>query len=314
MPDTIRPDVAAFLRAMHESGAPPLNALPVAEARAMLFAMRRMGDADPTPLATVRNIEVQGVGGAIPVRLYDRRAQREAGPLILFMHGGGFVVGDLDTHEPFCTYLADQTDIPVLAVDYRLAPEHPFPAAPEDAEAVARWASESPAALGFSVSGLITCGDSAGGNLAIITGQALAARPAAVPLLAQWVLNPYIGSSRDWPSVRSFAEGYMLTEAAMRWFDAHYAAPADDPRHDCVRGDIPMVPLLVHTAGLDPLRDQGRAYAARARAAGAPVQHIEAEGMIHNFACMRSAIPSCQADIDAFIAAAISSLDHADPM
>lgn len=314
MPDTIRPDVAAFLRAMHESGAPPLNALPVAEARAMLLAMRRMGDADPTPLATVRNIEVQGVGGAIPVRLYDRRAQREAGPLILFMHGGGFVVGDLDTHEPFCTYLADQTDLPVLAVDYRLAPEHPFPAAPEDAEAVARWASESPAALGFSVSGLITCGDSAGGNLAIITGQTLAARPAAVPLLAQWVLNPYIGGSRDWPSVRSFAEGYMLTEAAMRWFDAHYAAPADDPRHDCMLGDIPMVPLLIHTAELDPLRDQGRAYAEKARAAGAPVQTIEARGMIHNFACMRLAIPSCQAEIDAFIAAAISSLDHDDPM
>ena len=314
MPDSIRPDVAAFLAAMHESGAPPLDALPVAEARAMLLAMRAMGDADPTPLATVQNIEVQGSSGAIPVRLYDRRPQREAGPLILFMHGGGFVVGDLDTHEPFCTYLADRTDIPVLAIDYRLAPEHPFPAAPEDAETVARWASESPAVLGFTVSGLITCGDSAGGNLAIITGQALAARPAAVPVRAQWALYPYIGSNRDWTSVRSFAEGYMLTEAAMRWFDAHYAAPADDPRHDCMRGDIPMVPLLVHTAGLDPLRDQGRAYAEKARAAGALVQHIEAKGMIHNFACMRSAIPSSKADIDGFIAAAISSLDQADPI
>lgn len=314
MPDTIRPDVAAFLAAMRESGVPPLNALPVAEARAMLLAMRSMSDADPTPLAIVRNMAVQGAGGAIPVRLYDRRQQRETGPLILFMHGGGFVVGDLDTHEPFCTYLADRTDIPVLAIDYRLAPEHPFPAAPEDAEAVARWACESPAALGFRVSGLITCGDSAGGNLAVITGKTLAARPAAVPLLAQWVLYPYIGSNSDWPSMLSFAEGYMLTEEAMRWFFSHYAAPVEDPRHDCMLGDIPMVPLLVHTAGLDPLRDQGLAYAEKARIAGAPVRYIEAKGMIHNFACMRSAIPSSHADIDGFIAAAIFSLDHADPL
>lgn len=308
MPDTIRPDVAAFLAALRESGAPPLNALPVTEARAMLLAMREMGDADPTPLATARNIAIQGPGGTIPCRLYDRRLQREAGPLILFMHGGGFVVGDLDTHEPFCTNLADRTDLPVLAIDYRLAPESPFPAAPDDTEAVARWASESPAALGFTVSGLITCGDSAGGNLAIITGQALAARPAAAPLLAQWVLYPYIGSSSDWPSMRSFAEGYMLTSEAMAWFGSHYAAPAEDPRHDCMLGDMPMVPLVVHTAGLDPLRDQGLAYAQKARLAGVRVQYIEAKGMIHNFACTRSAIPSSHADIEDFIAAALSSL------
>lgn len=311
MSDPIRPDVAAFLAAMNESGAPPLNALPVADARAMLRAMRSMGDVDPTPLATVRNIAVQRPGGVIPVRLYDRRPQRESGPLILFMHGGGFVVGDLDTHEPFCTYLADQTDIPVLAVDYRLAPEHPFPAAPDDAEAVARWASESPAELGFTVSGLITCGDSAGGNLAIITGQALAAKPAGAPLLGQWVLYPFIGSSGEWPSMHTFSEGYMLTEAAMDWFDSHYAAPTEDARHDCARGIIPLAPLLVHTASLDPLRDQGAAYAEKAREAGARVQHIEACGMIHNFACMRGAIPSSQGDIDCFITAAMSLLEQA---
>jgi acetyl esterase len=305
----VRPDVAANLKAMRESGAPPLDALGVVGARAMMANLRGTGDAEPTPLAVVRDLTIDGPGGTIAARLYDRRQQRPEGPLITFYHGGGFVVGDLDSHEPFCTYLADQIDLPVLAVDYRLAPEHPFPAAPDDAEAAARWAAQNPRELGFTVSGLITCGDSAGGNLALVVGQALSVNPAPVPLIAQWALYPYVDSRWDWPSIREFADGFMLTEAGMRWFMALYDAPDDDPRNACLLGDIPAtVPLLIHTAGLDPLRDQGRAYAARARAAGAPVWEIEAEGMIHGFICMRRANPSSLSDIDAFIAAAKATL------
>lgn len=305
----IRPDVAAFLDAMRESGAPPLNALPIDDARAMMAQLREIGDAAPTPLSVLRDIVVEGPAGPIPARLYDRQSQREPGPLILFFHGGGFVVGNLDSHEPFCTYLADQLDLPVLAVDYRLAPEHPFPAAPDDAECVARWAAQNPTALGRAVTGLILCGDSAGGNLAIVVSQRLAANPAPVGVLAQWALYPYVGGGSDWPSSRAFAEGFMLTTQAMDWFDALYAAPAQDPRYACLSGDIPVtVPLLVHTAALDPLRDQGRAYAEKARAAGAVVQLIEAEGMIHGFICLRRAVPSSQADVDAFVQAAKASL------
>lgn len=306
----VRPDVTDYLNAMRESDAPPLNALDVEQARAMMGGLRDIGDADPTPLAKVRDLSVDGPGGTIATRLFDRRPGREHGPLILFFHGGGFVVGDLDSHEPFCTYLADQMDLPVLAVDYRLAPEHPFPAAPDDAEAVARWAAQSPSVLGFTVSGLITCGDSAGGNLALVVGQALDARPADAPLLAQWALYPCVGGGWAWPSMRDFADGFMLTEAAMRWFTQHYNAPEDDPRHACLLGDIPATtPVLIHTASLDPLRDEGRAYAAKALSAGAPVWHIEAEGMIHGFACMRRSNPSSQSDIDTFIATARATLE-----
>jgi len=301
----IRPDVAAFLDFGRQSGQPPLNALPIAEARAMLVRMRVLGDADPTPLATIRDLTIEAEGQPIPARLYDRRLARDKSPVVLFYHGGGFMVGDLETHEPFCTYLADRIDLPVLAIDYRLAPEHPFPAAPDDAEAAARWAAASPAVLGFRVSSIITCGDSAGGNLAVVIARQLASRPAAVPVVAQWVLYPFFGCGKNYPSFDLFGDGYMLTEEAMDWFDQGYGAPPDDPRYNCRIGRAaPGVPLLIHTAGLDPLRDHGRAYAMKAQEEGVPVRLLEAEGVSHGFICLRRAIPSAAGDIDAFIAEA----------
>jgi len=306
---SVRPDVAAFLDFGRQSGQPPLNALPIAEARAMLIRMRVVGDVDPTPIAVVRDIAIAAEGHRIPARIYDRRSARGESPVILFFHGGGFMVGDLDSHEPFCTYLADQMDLPVLAVDYRLAPENPFPAAPDDAELAARWLAGSPAELGFRVSGIITCGDSAGGNLAIVVARELASRPAAVPVIAQWAIYPFFGCGKDYPSFDLFGDGYMLTEEAMDWFDQGYGAPPRDPRYNCLIGTAaPRVPLLIHTAGLDPLRDHGHAYAEKARQEGVPVRLIEADGLIHGFICLRRAIPSAAADIDAFIAEAKAML------
>lgn len=305
---TMRPDVAQFLKGMEESGAPPLNALPIAEARAMLVGLRDIGDAEPTVLAVVRDIAIDGPGGTIAARLYDRRSERQGSPLVIFYHGGGFVAGDLDTHEPFCTYLADRIDLPVLAVDYRLAPEHPFPAAPDDAAAAARWAAGHAAGLGFAVESLILCGDSAGGNLALVTGAALEERPAAVPVAALWALYPVVGGD-DLPSMFELADGYMLTKAGMDWFEDLYGAPRDDHRYACLLGPVAAGPaILIHTAGLDPLRDQGRAYAEKARVAGSRVWHIEADGMIHGFACMRCSIPSSLQDIDRFIDTALETL------
>lgn len=301
----VRPDVAAFLEFGRQSGQPALNHLPIAEARAMLARMRVLADADPTPLERIQDVTIEAGDRRMAGRLYDRRAQRDESPIILFYHGGGFMVGDLDTHEPFCTHLADQIDLPVLAIDYRLAPDHPFPAAVEDAEAAARWAAESPAALGFTVSAIVTCGDSAGGNLAVVVARQLAARPTVVPVIAQWAIYPFFGCGTDWPSYRSFGDGYMLTAEAMDWFDRGYAAVPDDPRYNCMVGPAASgVPLLIQTAGLDPLRDHGRAYAEKARKEGAPVRLIEAEGLIHGFICLRRAIPSAASDIGAFVAEA----------
>jgi acetyl esterase len=305
----VRPDVAAFLEAGRQSGQPPINRLGPDGARAAIAAMRDMFDAEATPLAIVRDIAIPLAGRTIAARLYDRRPTRDSTPLVIFFHGGGFVFGNLDSHEPFCTYLADRIDLPVLAVDYRLAPEHPFPAAPEDCEAATRWAAASPAELGFAVTSLITCGDSAGGNLAIVVARELSKEPAAVPVIAQWTAYPYIACGRDFPSFGAFGDDYMLTTEAMDWFDQLYGTPQDDPRCNCLIGPAaPDVPLLVHVAGLDPLRDQGRAYAAKAEAEGVPVRLLEAEGMIHGFLNVRRAIPSSAKDIDAFIAEAKAML------
>ncbi|SFF89811.1 acetyl esterase [Novosphingobium sp. CF614] len=307
-PPFVRPDVRAFLDAGQASGAPPLNELPVELARAGIRQLGTAADADPRPLPLVRDLACPGPGGAIALRLYDSRLERDEGPAILYFHGGGFVFGDLDSHDSFCRHLAAELDLPVLAVDYRLAPEHPFPAFVDDAEAAARWLASSPPEIGRAVSGIATCGDSAGGHLAIAVAQQLAEVPAAVPVIAQLVVYPYLGGGTDWESVRRFGEGFMVTRAVMDWFDGLCGNPGDDPRYCLLRRTPPATPLLVQTASLDPLRDQGAAYADAAREAGARVIHIEAEGMIHGFVNLRKALPSAQADVDAFISAARAML------
>lgn len=307
-PAAPRPDVAGFLGYMAETGAPPLSALSVEAARMLMRANVELADLPPVPLARIDDLVVPGPAGPLPARLYDRRATRTASPLILFFHGGGFAIGDLATHHPFCTWFADAMDLPLLAVDYRLAPEHPFPAAPDDAEAAARWAAQSPPELGFAVTGLIPSGDSAGGNLAIVTAQQLGQRPAAVPVLAQWVFYPFVGGGSDWPSVARFGTGHFITAEDMAWFERQVRAPGDDPRYHCLWGRPPSAPLLMLAASHDVLRDTGHAYANRVAAAAMPVQRIEAAGMIHGFINLRRALPSAQADCEAFAAAARTML------
>jgi acetyl esterase len=299
----VRPDVAAFLAAGEASGMPPLESLPVADMRAAFRAMGGEVDAGPVMLERVRDLGCPGPAGVIALRLYDRRAARDGGPAIVFFHGGGFVFGDLETHDSFCRWLADRTDVPVIAVDYRLAPEHPFPAFTDDAEAAARWIAGGPSELGFAPTGLIACGDSAGGHLAIHVAQVLGRRPAEVPVLAQWAIYPYLGAGADWDSCRTFGEGFMLTSEAMARFEELCAGVSQDPRFNLMLGEVPAdVPLLLLTAGLDPLRDQGRAYASKARAAGARVVEMEAKGMIHGFVNIRRALPSSADDLESFVA------------
>ena len=279
----------------------------------MLLKSRHVADAAAEPLAVLRDLSFPGPGGDIALRLYDPRETRGAGPLVVFFHGGGFVLGDLDTHEPFCSTIARRLDLPVLAVDYRLAPEHPFPAGAEDCIAAARWAASSPAALGREVTGLVPCGDSAGGNFAIVVSLALRDAPAAVPVLVQWPIYPAADPAKGYPSFSDFAEGYLLTRDGMNWFDLCYQPDKADWRYSpLVKDQKGMPPTLLLTAGLDPIRDQGRAYAAALIQAGVPTVFREAEGNIHGFIQLRKAIPSADADVAGAVAVLKLMIEEAE--
>lgn len=293
-----RPDVNAFLNFLNNVPGPKMHELPAPAARLTMVAMRSVAELDTGPLAVIKNLEIPGPAGLIHARLYDARAERDAGPVMVFYHGGGFVIGNLDTHEPYCAEAARALDIPVIAIDYRLAPEHPFPAAPDDCEAATRWIAESPAALGRQVTGIVTSGDSAGGNLAIVTAMALRDNPAAVPVIAQFPIYPVVSDHNDWQSYRDHGDGKLLTYEAMDYFMNAYAAEEGHIKAAPLGHDhAGMPPTLVMTASLDPLCDQGRAYVGALAAAGVPVTYREAVGNIHGFINLRKAIPSSQADV-----------------
>jgi acetyl esterase len=303
-PPYVRPDVALFLQFLNAVPGPKFWQVPVDDARAMTAAMRDVADAPVGELAVIRDLSIPGPAGAIPARLYDSREEREAGPVMVFYHGGGFVIGSLYTYDPYCAEVARLLDLPVISIDYRLSPEHPFPAPAEDCEAATRWIATSPAELGRQVTGLIPSGDSAGGNLAIVTTMALRDRPAAVPVLVQHPIYPVVTLDADWPSMREFANGYLLTDEAMAYFgEGHAATPGDyrsEPLNFSQQG---MPPSLVTTASLDPLRDQGIAYVEKLKQDGVRVEHRSAEGNIHGHINIRQAIPSAQSDIEGNIAA-----------
>ena len=300
----VRPDVRQFLDFLNALPGPKTHEVGPVEARRMMVASRHVADAPRGEVAVVRDLTCPGPAGEIGLRLYDAREQREAGPLFLFFHGGGFVLGDLDTHDPFCAEMARELDLPVLAVDYRLAPEHPWPAGVEDAIAAARWAAQSPSRLGLDITGLVLCGDSAGGNFAIVASLALRDEPAAVPVLAQWPIYPAADPDKGYPSKEDFGAGYLLSKASMDWYDECYAGDPQDWRYaPLVKSQEGMPPTLVVTAALDPIRDQGRAYAAACAAAGVQTVFREARGTIHGFINLRRAIPSSEEDVRGCVAA-----------
>lgn len=288
----VRPDVAAFLQFLNAQNGPKMHEVPVADARAMMMAMRHVADADTGLVTQIKDIVIPGAAGDIRARLYDDRPDRPAGPVMVFFHGGGFVIGNIDSHEPYCAEAARQLDMPVISIDYRLAPEAPFPAAPEDCEAATRWIAEH-----IPCTGLILSGDSAGGNLTVVTAMALRDAPASKPVIAQYAIYPAVAEHEPWPSYKAFKQGYLLTEDSMDFFMSSYAGDGSwrvAPLHHDLAG---MPPAVVITAGLDPLRDQGRAYGARLIEAGVETIYLEAAGTIHGFICLRKAIPSAQADI-----------------
>lgn len=297
----VREDVKVFLGLLNSQPAP--EALVVAEQREGYRALKALTEADPRPLAVIRDLSCPGPAGDIPIRFYDARDSRGPSPVVVHYHGGGFVIGDLDTHNSLCTELAAELDLPVVSVHYRLAPEHPFPSAPDDCEAVARWLAGSPAEIGREVSGLITIGGSAGGNLATVVARALVDRPAAAPVLLQVLLYPATDESQD-GSMVTFAEGHLLTKVAMDWFYSHYKPESGNPRaFPLLASAEGMPPTIVATAGLDPLQDQGRRLAAKLVEAGVETCFLHMAGLTHDFTTSRKALPSAQADTHRIIAA-----------
>lgn len=294
----IRPDVRQFLDALATNPQPLFDDQMIAMIRQLPPEQMAGSDLPVGTLGAIKDVIMEGPGGATRLRLFDARAEREPGPVVIFYHGGGFVVGNIDTHAGLAAEIARQLDLPVVSVDYRLAPEHVWPAAVDDAEAAARWIVENDGAFGRGFTHMILCGDSAGGTLALVTTIALHDRPAAVPQIAQIVLYPKADSSRPYPSTAAFADGYGMTRANMAYYDAAYAADAHDWRHSPILADqTGLPPTLVVTAALDPLRDEGRAYAARAIEAGVDVTYREVAGTIHGFATYRGHIPSARADL-----------------
>jgi len=300
----VRPDVAAFLGYLNALPGPRTHELSPPDARTMYRATKDVADLPIGDLATIRDLTIPGPAGPIPARLFDAADRRDPGPVMVFFHGGGFVIGDLDTHAGFCAEAARVLDLPVVAVDYRLAPEHRWPAAPDDCEAAARWVAGNPPELDRQATGLVLCGDSAGGTMAITTAMALRDDPAPVPVLLQAPIYPAADMSADHPSFDSFADGYLLTRATMEWFADAYAADLDHARGSPMRGDLSgLPPAVIVTAGLDPIRDQGRAYAAGLIRAGVAVTYQEAAGTIHGFVTLRRAVPSAVADVSRYLTA-----------
>ena len=300
----VRPDVRRFLDYLNALPGPRTHELDPVAARAMFTATKDLTDLPMGELATVRDIAIPGPAGPIPARLFDAAETRTPGPVMVFYHGGGFVFGDIETHASLCAEMARVLGLPVVSVEYRLAPEHRWPAAPDDAEAAARWIASSPAELGRTATGLVLCGDSAGGMLTINTAMALRDRPADVPMLAQAPLYPLTDPAGRYASFEEFADGYLLTRAAMLWFGDAYRADIAHMRGSPMLAPlVGMPPAVIVTASLDPLRDQGRAYAARLIEAGVPTVYREAVGTVHGFATLRKAIPSSVGDIAGFLVA-----------
>ena len=279
------PQARALLDQANAMGMPPLHTMSVPEARASLAAMASL-QGEPQSVAQIVDRHAPGPAGDVPVRLYTPAGQAPF-PALVYYHGGGWVLGGLDTHDGVCRQMASSAGCLVVSVDYRLAPEHKFPAAAEDAYAALQWVATNADGLGVDPARIAIGGDSAGGNLTAVV--ALMARDRGTPAVAfQLLVYPVTDSACDTASYRENADGYFLTKDAMLWFWNHYTRDAADRRNPYaaplkaqdLRG---LPPALVMTAEFDPLRDEGEAYAARLREAGVPVQLTRYHGMIHGF-------------------------------
>lgn len=284
----LHPQVRQFLDQLAAANAPAFSDLEPADARVAYQQLIAMVPAPEAAIGGTRDLDMDGAEGSLKGRLYWPESPENALPVLVYFHGGGFVIGDLETHDPLCRGLCAASGCAVIAVDYRLAPEHPFPAAPEDCMAATLWVARKAQSLGLDASRMAVGGDSAGGNLAAVVAQRI--RDEGGPALKAQLLYYPATRVADEPTQSAIdnAEGYLLTRADMAWFFGHYLpdpgkidmkqlAPLQTERHD----NLPPARIVV--AGFDPLHDEGVAYAEALEAAGSAVTLVEHADTIHGF-------------------------------
>ncbi len=285
--DTLAPEIQLVLAILARRKEPPLETMTPADAREARRRLTTVFGGKPLAVRAVQDLEIDA---AAPLRARHYAPPESGGPhpLLVFYHGGGFLYGDLDTHDGVCRILCRHAGAHVLAVDYRLAPEHPFPAAVDDARAALRWAYANAQRLGADSSRVGVGGDSAGGNLAAVVSQ-LAARDGGPAPVLQLLIYPVTDFTVRRRSRDLFGDGFLLTDAEMKWFEDQYLgaerAKANDPRASpLLAADLSgLAPAFVVTAAFDPLRDEGEAYADALRAAGTPATLRRFPGFIHGF-------------------------------
>jgi acetyl esterase len=293
MPVTLDPDAALVYKAFQEAGRPAYETLTPAEAREYYRQARLVTNPEPPLLKSVEPLAVTAAGGTIPARIYRPRKLRQSNglsPCLVFFHGGGWVIGDLDTHDVVCRKLADEGELIVISVDYRRAPEHKFPAAVDDAIAATAWIAGHANELGIDTTRLVVGGDSAGGNLAAVV--AIAARDGNGPSISgQVLIYPATDFAMTHPSHRELDTSILLTHSVIRWFADHYLNDISDienwrasPARAATLAGLP--PAYVLTAGADPLRDEGEEYAKRLTDAGVAVTYQTFPGQFHGFFTM----------------------------
>jgi acetyl esterase/lipase len=292
------PQAQVYLDRLAALGMSPIGELPVAEARGAMEATAAELFGPTDPVGSVMDQAVPGPAGPIRMRIYEPPGDGRDRPLLTYFHGGGWVVCSLDTHEGICRALARRTPCVVASVDYRLAPEHRFPAAVEDAWAATAWLAEHAASLGADPDRIAVGGDSAGGNLAAVV--ALRARDRGLPLAFQLLVYPVCDDDLERPSYREYASGYGLTRDGMRSYWHHYLGPdrgrGSDPEASPLRAEklAGVAPALVLTAEFDPLRDEGEEYARALERAGVAVTLSRYDGLIHGFYRMPAVIDRAQ--------------------
>lgn len=294
------PSAKRVLELIRESGRPPYETMTPEEARKVVRENRLLVNPDAPAVASTRDFSVPGLDGPIPVRIYksadspSRVSASEKMPALIFFHGGGWVFGDLDTHDVVCRILANGGPFTVISVDYRLAPEHQFPAAVDDAWAATDWVVKNSADLGIDSERIAVGGDSAGGNLASVV--ALTAAMRGVKVAAQLLLYPVTDFGMQHQSYAEVTSGFPVTAMTMQWFKSHYLSNIEDQldwRVSPLRAkDLSgLPPTFLMTVGFDPLRDEGEAFAFRLRDAGIEVDYHYLPGQIHGFLTMGRLIP-----------------------
>ena len=301
MPVVLDPDAAAVYKAFQDAGRPAYETLTAPEARDYYMQARLVSNPEPPELKSAEPLAIPAPHGTIGARIYTPKTLRTRdglAPCLVFFHGGGWVIGNLETHDVVCRKLAHEGELIVISVDYRLAPEHKFPAAVDDSIAATNWIAANASRLGIDANRLMVGGDSAGGNLAAVVS--LHARDHGGPKIAGQVLvYPATEFARTHASHREPETSILLTHSVIGWFANHYMGDADrtDWRASPARAKTfaGLPPAYVLTAGADPLRDEGDEYAARLKEAGVPVAYKHFPGQFHGFFTMGKLLK--QADV-----------------